>query len=64
MKKKKFHEELPYDFEGNMCLEEDALIEDDEKDPDLELPVGFEDILYEAWRESQIHNQNDKERPY
>ena len=60
MKKKSFCEETPYDADGDPGLEEDVLFEDDEKDQDHEPPVGFEDILYEAWRESQIHYKNNK----
>jgi hypothetical protein len=60
MKKKSFCEETPYDVEDDPGLEEEALFEDDEKDQDREPPVGFEDLLYEAWRESQIQSQNNK----
>ena len=60
MKKKSFCEETPYDVEDDLCFEEEAMIEGDEKDQDHKPPLGFEDILYEAWREGQIHNQNNK----
>ena len=60
MKKKKFYEELPYEVEDHMYLEEDVMIEDNEKRWEHEPPAGFEDMLYEAWRESQTHSQNVK----
>jgi hypothetical protein len=60
VKKNKFNEELPYEVEDHMYPEEDVMIKDNDKSREYEPPAGFEDILYEAWRESETHSQNVK----
>ena len=59
MRRKSVREELQFDAEGDTFLEEVTLIEDDHEDLDLQQPFDIEDFLYETWKESQIHNQDD-----
>jgi hypothetical protein len=59
MKEKRLHEEIQFTVEGDTYLEEVTLIEDNQKDMDLERPIDIEDFLYETWKESQILKQDD-----
>ena len=52
MKKKSFHKDLPFDDDQN--LQEVTLVEDVRQDLGYDLPLGFEDFLYETWKESRI----------
>jgi hypothetical protein len=59
MQNKSSHKELPFDVEDAQYLQEVTLVENVRQDLGDNLPVGFEDFLYETWKESRICNQKE-----
>ena len=58
MQNKRTHKELPFDVEDDEYLQDVILIDDDNQNLSDNLPLDFEDFLYETWKESRIYNQD------
>jgi len=64
MQKKYGRNELPNDLGRTSEFEEVVLIEETEQDAKGEIQTGFEDFLYEAWKEKQFEAMcRNKEQP-
>jgi len=64
VEKKYGRDELPNDLERTSEFEEVVLIEKTEQGAKREILTGFEDLLYEAWKEKQFEAMcRNKEQP-
>lgn len=61
MRRRKGQPELPYNLEM-MAHFDEVVLKEHEQEADPELPAGFEDLLYEAWREKQNDKKLEEER--
>jgi hypothetical protein len=59
MQNKSSHKELPFDVEDDQYLHEVTLKDDGSQNLNDNVPLGFEDFLYETWKESRICNQDE-----
>ena len=64
MKTRNERRDLPHDLESTPEFEEVVLAEENEQDVSGEQTLGFEDLLYEEWKDRQFfrtrrHNHDD-----
>ena len=61
MKRRKGQPELPYDLE-TMAHYDEGVLKEHEQEADTEPAAGFEDLLYEEYREKQDEKKLEEER--
>ena len=61
MRRRKGQPELSYDLQ-TMADYDEVVLKEHEQEADPEPPTGFEDLLYEEWREKQDEKKLEEER--